>query len=172
MPEHQRKRRFLFLSKRQELGGEIARDIAIECHEVCGEDTVENREQQQRVFGRLAERVSLFEQQTRLLHGRFGFRRSISFDVDERGDECYLKIDLLATQRGRGWQGRDLVEGARELLYGFDQRRALQRPLSRFAPQARRLLDLPSFGAVTRQQLWLALADVGELAFEVSAMRA
>ena len=96
MPEHQRKRRFLFLSKRQELDAEIARDITIECHEVCGKDTVENRGQQQRVFGTLAESVSLFEQQTRLLYGRFGFQRSISFDVDQRGDECYLKLDLCS----------------------------------------------------------------------------
>ena len=49
-------------------------------------------------------------------------------------DERDLKLDLLATQRGSAGQGRDLVEGARELLDGFDQRRALQRPLSRFAP--------------------------------------
>ena len=81
MPDHQRTRGFLFLGKRQELGGEIATYIAIECHEVCGEETVEDREQQQRVFRSLSERIGLFDQQTRLLHGRFGFRRSISFDV-------------------------------------------------------------------------------------------
>ena len=86
--------------------------------------------------------------------------------MDEWGYERDLKLDLLATQRGRGGQGRDLVEGARELLCGFDQRRALQRPLSRFAPQARGLLDQPSLGAVTRQQLRLALGNLGELAFE------
>ena len=108
----------------------------------------------------------MFDQQTCLLHSRFGFRRSIAFDMDERGYERDLKLDLLATQRGRGGQGRDLVERARELLYGFDQRRALQRPLSRLAPQARGLLDQPSLSAVTRQQLRLVLGNLGELAFE------
>ena len=86
-----------------------------------------DHEQQQRVFGSLAERFGLFEQQTRLLHGGFGFRRSKTFDVNEREDECYLKIDLHAAQRGRAGQGRDLGEDARYLLNGFDQRRALQR---------------------------------------------
>ena len=33
-----------------------------------------------------------------------------------------------------GWQGCNLVEGARELLYSFDQRRTLHRTLSCFAP--------------------------------------
>jgi hypothetical protein len=44
-----------------------------------------------------------------------------------------LQLDLLATQRGRGGHGRNLVERSRDLLCGFDQRRAFQRPLSRFA---------------------------------------
>ena len=42
MPEHPQTGDFLFLSKRQELGGEIATDICIECHDVCSEDTVED----------------------------------------------------------------------------------------------------------------------------------
>ena len=41
-----------------------------------------------------------------------------------------------------------------------------QRPLSRFAPQARSLLDQAGLGAVTRQQLRLVLGDFRELAFE------
>ena len=53
--------------------------------------------------------------------------------MHERGDERDLKPDLLATQRGSGGQGRDLAEGVRELLCGFNQRRTLQRPLSCFA---------------------------------------
>ena len=140
--------------------------VAVERHKVRDPEAVEDREQQQRVFGRLSERFSLFDQQTCPLRSRLGFRRSIPFDMHEWGYERDLKLDLLATQRGRGGQGRDLVERARELLYGFDQRRALQRPLSRFAPQARGLLDQPSLGAVTRQQFGLVLGNLGELAFE------
>ena len=49
---------------------------------------------------------------------------------------------------------------------GFDQRRALQRPLSRLAPQARGLLDQAGLGAVTRQQFRLVLGNLSELAFK------
>ena len=91
--------------------------VAVERHVVRDPEAVEDREQQQRVFGRLSERFSLFDQQTCPLRSRLGFRRGIPFDMDERGYERDLKLDLLATQRGRGGQGRDLVKGARELLY-------------------------------------------------------
>jgi hypothetical protein len=40
--------------------------------------------------------------------------------------DCDLKFDLLATQHWGSWQHFDLVEGARKLLYGFDQRGAMQ----------------------------------------------
>jgi hypothetical protein len=72
----------------------------------------------------------------RPLYGRFGFRCGLSFDVEERRDERHLKFDLLATQCGTAGQGRDLVKGARELSNRFEQRGALQRPLSGFAPSA------------------------------------
>ena len=135
MPDHERDGRSLLLGERQELRRKLAHHVAVERHGVRDPEAVEDREQQQRVFGRLSERFSLLDQQTCPLHSRLGFRRGISFDMDEWGYERDLKLDLLATQRGRGGQGRDLVEGARELRYGFDQRRARQRPLSRFAPK-------------------------------------
>ena len=84
----------------------------------------------------------------------------------ERSYERDLQLDLLAAKRGRGRQGRNLVKRMRKLLVSFDQRRALQRPLSRFAPKARRLLDQSGLGAMTRQKLRLALGNVGELAFK------
>ena len=71
--------------------------------------------------------------------------------MDEWGYERDLKLDLFATQRGRGGQCRYLVEGAGELFGSFDQRRAHQRPLPRFAPQKRRLLNQPGLSKVTRQ---------------------
>ena len=172
MPDHERNGRPLLLGERQELRRKLAHHVAVERHKVRDPEAVEDREQQQRVFGRLSERFSLFDQQTCPLHGRFGFRRGIPFDMDEGVYERDLKLDLLATQRGRGGQGRDLVKGARELLGGFDQRRTLQRPLSSFAPQARSLLDQSGLGAVTRKQFGLVLGNLGELAFECSAMRA
>jgi hypothetical protein len=51
------------------------------------------------------------------------------------------KIDPFATQRRCHLHGRNLATGARELFDGFDQRRALQRLLSRLAPQAYGLLN-------------------------------
>ena len=125
MPDHERDRRSLLLGKRQELRCKIEHHITVERSAVCDPNAVEDREQQQRVFGRLTERFSLFDQQTCPLHSRLGFRRRIAFDMHERGYERDLKLDLLATQRRRGGQGRDLVQGTRELLNGFDQRRAL-----------------------------------------------
>jgi hypothetical protein len=110
--------------------------------------------------------LSLFDQQTCVLHGRLGFRRSVPFDMHEWGYERDLQLDLLATQRGSGGQSRNLAESARELLYGFNQRRALQRTLSRLAPQAHGLLDQPGLGAVMRQDLRPALGSFSELAFK------
>src|SRR5208282_777819 len=133
MPDHERDCRILLLGERQELRRKIARSVAVECSNVCDPETVEYRKQEQRVFGRLTERFSLFDQQTRPLSSRLGLRRGIPFDMDEWGYERDLKLDLLAAQHRRGAQSRDLVEGSSELLNSFDQRRARQRPLSRFS---------------------------------------
>jgi hypothetical protein len=50
-------------------------------------EAVENGEQQQRIFGRLAERFSLFDQQACPLRSRLGFRRGVPFDLHQRGYE-------------------------------------------------------------------------------------
>jgi hypothetical protein len=72
----------------------------------------EDRKQQQGVFERLSDRFGLFDHQTRPFRGRLGFRRCLSSDVHEWGYQRDLKLDLLATQRGRGGQRRDLGERA------------------------------------------------------------
>ena len=77
-----------------------------------------------------------------------------------------LKLDFFATQRGSNGQSRYLVEGTCELRYGFNECRALQRPLSRFAPQARGLLDQTRLSKVTREQFGLVLGNLAEFAFE------
>ena len=118
------------------------------------------------IFGRLSERFSLFDQQTCPLHGRLGFCSSIAFDREEWGYEGNLKLDLFVTQGGSAGQGRDLVERTPELFYGFNQRRPLRRPLSRFAPQHRSFFDLPGLGTMARQLLGLVLGDLRELTFE------
>jgi hypothetical protein len=62
MPKHSRKRGILLLSKLQDMGGDIATYIGIECHDVCDKGTIEDREQLQRVTGGVSERISVFEQ--------------------------------------------------------------------------------------------------------------
>jgi hypothetical protein len=53
--------------------------------------------------------------------------------VRQWGNERDLQIDLLTTLLGSGGYHRNLGERTGKLLYGFYQRRALQRPLSRLA---------------------------------------
>ena len=74
----------LLLGERQELRRKLTHYVAVERHVVRDPEAVEDREQQQRVFGRLSERFSLFDQQTCSLRSRLGFRRCIPFDMDER----------------------------------------------------------------------------------------
>jgi hypothetical protein len=107
---------------------------AIGCDIVRCPEGPEDGEQQQRVFGRLSQRFGLLDKQTCMFHSRLGFGGSIAFDMDEWGEERDLKLDLLAPQRRRAGQGRDLVEGTGELGRGFDQRRARLRLLSCLAP--------------------------------------
>jgi hypothetical protein len=111
-----------FSASRQELLCKFAHQAAVEGRAACDPEAVEDGEQQQRVFGGLTERFSLFDQQTCPLRGRLGLRRGIAFDMAEWGYERDLKLDLFAAQRRRGGQGRDLGERPGELSYGFNQR--------------------------------------------------
>jgi len=126
MPDHKRGCRTLPLSERQELRCKLPHHVAVERIVVGDKQAVEDREQQQWVFDRLAECFSLFDQQTCLLRSRLGFRRGISFDMEEWGYEGDLKLDLFSAQRWRGGQRHDLVNCLRELLHGLDKRRARQ----------------------------------------------
>ena len=54
MPDHERDRRSLLLGKRQELRRKLAHHVAVERHVVRDPEAVEDREQQQRIFGRLS----------------------------------------------------------------------------------------------------------------------
>ena len=126
-------------------------------------EAVEDREQQQGIFGRLSERFGLFDQQTCPLRSRLGFRCGKPFDMEEWGYERDLKLDLLATQRGSGRQGRDLVQGSGELRRGFNQRRALQRPLSRLRPPFDGRFGEARLAEVMCQQLGLDRSGGGEI---------
>jgi hypothetical protein len=111
MPDHERDSRPLFLGERQELHRKLAHHAAIERNVAHAPDAVEDRKQQQRVFGCLSERFSLCYQQTCSLRSRLGFRRSVSFDMDEWSNERGLKLDLFATQCRSGGQRRHLGKG-------------------------------------------------------------
>ena len=78
----------------------VTHDVAIECHVALRPRSHRVPKTKKWVFGRLSERFSLFDQQACPLRSRLGFRRSISFDMDEWGYERDLKFDLLAAQRG------------------------------------------------------------------------
>jgi len=134
MPNHQRNRRPLLLGQRQELRRELPRSVTVERNKVPDPAAIEDQEQQQRVFGRLAEVFRSFDQQTRLLRSGLGFRRGVPVDMDKWSYERDLKSDPLATQRRRVGQGRDLLEGPGELGRGFGQRRAVERKPSGLAP--------------------------------------
>ena len=73
----------------------------------------------------------------------------------------YLKLDLLMTQRRCWRQHRDLVCCLGELCHRFEQGRASQRPLSRFAPPfengtpSKRLTNIRRLAAVEFHSLRL-----------------
>ena len=70
---------------------------------------------------------------------------------------------LICSRRSSGVPGKaaNLSETCGELCHSLYQgAERLQRPLPCLVPQARRLLDQASLGAVTRQQLRLVLSDL------------
>ena len=101
MPAHERDLPSLFLGKRQNLRGALAHYIAVERYNVRDKQSEESRKQQQRILGRLAKCLSLFDQQTCPLRGRLAFRRGLPFDMLEWVYQCSLKLDFFATKRRR-----------------------------------------------------------------------
>ena len=83
--------------------------------------------------------------------------------MDERSYQGHLKFDLLAAQHRGCGQSRDLVKCARELFYRLDQRRAFERPLSRFSPPFDGRLCKARLREVMRKQLWFSRSSRGEL---------
>ena len=120
MPDHKRTARLLFLGEGKELCRQRSHGVAIECHIVRSPQAVENREQKQRVFGRLTQRFRSFNVKTCLLDGCLGFACGIAFGLHQRVHAGELKLDLLATERCRTGQGCDKVEGMFELLHSFN----------------------------------------------------
>ena len=110
--EHEGSRRPLLLRKRQELRRKLAQTSAIERHKFAAHEAVEDRKQQQWVFGRLTKCFRLFDQQACPLRRRLSFRRGIPFDMHKRGYERDLKLDLLR-DAARAWRARSQSAQAR-----------------------------------------------------------
>ena len=87
MRNHERACRLLLLGERQELRGKLAQCMALERYKVSSPEAIEDRKQQQWVFGRFSEYFRFLNQHACLLRSRLGFRRGIPFDVDEWGYE-------------------------------------------------------------------------------------
>ncbi len=166
VPNHQRHRRPLFLRKSEEVRGKLAHHVPSERDEAGNPKSVQKRKEQQWILWRLANGFRLFNQEAGLLRRSFGFRRRMALDVDERGKDRDLKLDLFAAQGGRAWQGGDLIECACDLFDGFQQRRTVERSLACLAPQRRGLFNESGLRAMTRQQLRLALDKVSKFALE------
>ncbi len=166
MSDHERDCRPLLFGKRHETRCKFAHHIAVESDIARSPRPVEDREHRQRVLGSFTQRFSVLDEHTRLLRRRLRLRRGIALDVHQSVCERDLKLDLLTAQRGRGRQSGNLIEGARELLYCFDQRRLRQRPQSRFAPKVCGFLDHAGLCPMARQQLRSALSAFREVALD------
>ncbi len=87
----------VLLGERKKLRGKVAQHIAVERYKVRDPEAVEHREQQQRILERLAERFSLFDQQTCPLHAALVSNAASPLTWHEWDYERDLKLDLLAT---------------------------------------------------------------------------
>src|SRR3974377_119126 len=70
MPDHEWNDLPLLLCERHELRRQLARLVSVERHIACCPGAIEDREQQQWVFGRFSERFSSLDELTRLFNGR------------------------------------------------------------------------------------------------------
>jgi hypothetical protein len=101
MPDHERDCGALLLGERQELRRKLAHSVTVERHKVRDPETVEDRKQHQRIFGRLSKRLRSLDERVRSLDGRIGVRRRIAFDVHQSVRKRDLELDLFTSERAR-----------------------------------------------------------------------
>ena len=124
MPNHERDCRSLLLGERQELRRNFAQSVAIKRHKFAIQKPYRTENNNSGSSGGSPERFSLFDQQMCTLDSRLGFRRRVSFDVDQR--LMSATWSLICSRRNAAVPGNAAsVQSARELFDGFDQRRAL-----------------------------------------------
>src|SRR5262249_16470050 len=166
MPDHERPLRPLLICDGQELDSKLTHHVGVERYNVRGPRAVKNREQQQRIFGRLPERFGLLDQQTCPLDSSPGFRRRVAADMEEWGYECNLQLDLFATPGGRPRQGGDQVARELELTWSCEGWGGVRRELGGLPPERRGFPDLAGLGPMSRQQLRSALRRFREFALD------
>src|SRR5215831_14400812 len=71
-------------------------DIPVKRCKVRSKNAEENREQQQRVFGRLSQCLRSLDVQARVIQGGPHLRRRKALGVHQRVREGHLKLDLIA----------------------------------------------------------------------------
>src|SRR5262249_39135534 len=123
---HERNPRALLLGECQEPRREVAANITIKCLNVRDPETVEDREEQQRLFGRLSEGPRSLDEQACLIERSLSLRGRIAFGVHQSVHERDLKLYLLAAQDGRTGQGRNLSKRAIQLSRRLYERRTRQ----------------------------------------------
>ena len=100
----------MLLGERQKLRRKFAHRVAIECH-MLATQAPKRTENNTRSSGGLRA-IQLVRSADVPAPRPPWFPGSKTFDVDERGYQRDLKLDLLAPQFGGTGQGRDLVEPA------------------------------------------------------------
>ena len=88
----------LCLSASAELRRKLADHIAIKPNKVRRTKAVEDREQQQRVFGVAHQALQLVRSSRRVARQQPWSRSRVPFDVHERGYKRHLQLDLFAPQ--------------------------------------------------------------------------
>src|SRR5262249_39704162 len=112
MRNHERYCRSLLVGERQKLRREASQIVAVEAHKVPDPEPIEDREQQQRVFGRLSERFGLFDMRACPIKGSFSIGRRIAFGMHQTVRKRDLELDLLTAQVCRTGQARNLAKRA------------------------------------------------------------
>jgi predicted ATPase len=107
MPDHERRCRFLLLGERHELGCKLSHHVAVECDVARRPEAVEDRKQQQWVFGRLSALAVAREQQTTSWELRAAMSMARLWRDQGKRDEA---LGLLAPVYGWFTEGFDTLD--------------------------------------------------------------
>ena len=166
MPDHERDCRPLLLGERQDFHRNFAQGVAAECDETRVPQAVEDREQHQRVFDSLPQRLDPLDQRACLIDRRLRFRCRPPFVCISAfvSPTC----SLICSRRSTGVVGSAAIWSRARVNCAPASSKA-DRSNDRcpaFPHRMCSLLDQRSFGTPTRQQLRLVFCDLSELALQ------